>query len=204
MRKKSTAQQLKKTLNNLFFRFKNYTQNQKLLTLFLLVFAFFLFLFPIVKYTPLTEISAGKSIRLLSKTYFKSFLLIGLSMLFLLGWNMNIRFKQRVISFSWFRDSEPLVNFAFLWLIASVLVGISDALGMISQWTSTVSFTFRGKLDFVLLLIGVIISFIDLWKSAQNNSQRTKILNIVDDEVEKKKQERREIKHLFDDEDLED
>lgn len=84
------------------------------------------------------------------------------------------------------------------------MIGISDALGMIAQDTSTVAFTFWGKFDFVLLLIGVIITFVDLWKAAQKNSQTTKILNIVDDEVEKRTRNKKEIKHLFDDEDMDD
>ena len=64
----------------------------------------------------------------------------------------------------------------------------------------------------ILLLIGLILSFIEVWKGANKNSQKTKILNIVDDEPQqprvdedapKKVENKRAVQHLFEDEDLE-
>lgn len=56
----------------------------------------------------------------------------------------------------------------------------------------------------ILLVIGIIISFIEVWKGADKNSQRTKVLNIVDEEAPKKPESKRVLKHLFDVEEEED
>ncbi|MBQ9553430.1 hypothetical protein IJU97_00210 [bacterium] len=53
------------------------------------------------------------------------------------------------------------------------------------------------------MVIGIVISFIEVWKGADKNSQRTKVLNIVDEEAPKKPENKRVLQHLFDEEDLE-
>ena len=55
----------------------------------------------------------------------------------------------------------------------------------------------------ILLLVGLILSFIEVWKGAIKNSQKTKILNIVDEDAPKKVENKRAVQHLFEDEDLE-
>ena len=55
----------------------------------------------------------------------------------------------------------------------------------------------------ILLLVGLVLSFIEVWKGANKNSQKTKILNIVDDDAPKKVENKRAVQHLFEDEDLE-
>lgn len=196
-------QLLKKKFQKHAHKFANYTKNQKLFTLFLLIFAAALVLFPLVKISDVQGAGA-ESIWLLSKTYFKSMIVIFSSMLFLLGWNMNIRFKSFIVNFLGFRESEPMLNFGFLWVIAGAFIGITDTLGMLASTTQRVSFAWGGKLIFVLLLIGIIISFIEVWKGANKNSQKTKILNIVDEESAPQKTEnKRVLQHLFDDEELE-
>lgn len=52
---------------------------------------------------------------------------------------MNIRFKGFIVNFLGFRESEPMLNFAFLWVIASTFMGITDTLGMLSDITERVS-----------------------------------------------------------------
>ncbi len=197
-------QVLKKKFQKHAHKFANYTKNQKLFTLFLLVFAFVLVVFPLVKIGALSEENGGQTIWLLGKTYFKSMIIIFSSMIFLLGWNMNIRFKGFVVNFLGFRESEPMLNFAFLWVIASAFMGITDTLGMLGATTQRISLARGGKIMLVLLLVGLVISFIEVWKGANKNSQKTKILNIVDEETAPQKTEnKRVLQHLFDDEELE-
>lgn len=196
-------QVLKKKFQKHAHKFANYTKNQKLFTLFLLIFAFVLVVFPLVKIGALSEENGGQTIWLLGKTYFKSMIIIFSSMIFLLGWNMNIRFKGFVVNFLGFRESEPMLNFAFLWVIASAFMGITDTLGMLSAATQRISLAWGGKIMLVLLLVGLVISFIEVWKGANKNSQKTKILNIVDEEAPKKVENKRVLQHLFEDEDLE-
>lgn len=196
-------QAFQKQFQRHFHKFTNYTKNQKIFTLFLLVFAFVLLVFPLVKIGSISEETGGQTLWLLGKTYFKSMIIIFSSMIFLLGWNMNIRFKGFVVNFLGFRESEPMLNFAFLWVIVSAFMGITDTLGMLSAATQRISLARGGKLMLILLLIGLVISFIEVWKGANKNSQKTKILNIVDEEAPKKVENKRVLQHLFEDEDLE-
>ena len=79
-----------------------------------------------------------------------------------------------------------MLNFIFLWVIASTFMGILDTLGMVAPATQSASLAWGGWLMLILLVIGIIISFIEVWKGADKNSQRTKVLNIVDEEAPKK------------------
>ena len=173
-----------------------------------MVFAFALVAFPLVKIAPvlvskngqptMADASDAQSIYLLGKTYFRSMLIIFSSLIFLLWWNMNIRFKGFIVNFLGFRESEPMLNFAFLWVIASVFMGILDTLGMLPEVTGQITLARGGKVMLILLLIGLVR------KGASKNSQKTKILNIVDDEAPSKRGDgKRVLQHLFDDEDLE-
>jgi hypothetical protein len=117
---------------------------------------------------------------------------------------MNTRFKGFVVNYLGFRESEPMLNFIFLWVIASTFMGILDTLGMVAPATQSASLAWGGWLMLILLVIGIIISFIEVWKGADKNSQRTKVLNIVDEEAPKKPESKRVLKHLFDVEEEED
>ena len=76
---------------------------------------------------------------------------------------------------------------------------------MIQPLTSSASIYWWGWVILLLLVIGIILSFIEVWKWADKNSQRTKVVTIVDDDEAPKKPEwqHRMVKHLFDEEDLE-
>ena len=95
--------------------------------------------FPLVKIKGLTDNESTKTIWFLGTMYFKSMIIVFSSMLFLLGWNMNMRFKGFIVNFLGFRESEPMLNFAFLWIIASAFMGITDTLGMLNDITERIS-----------------------------------------------------------------
>ena len=199
-------QNFKKYFNKTFHKFTNYTKNQKLFTIFLLIFAIALIVCPIAKVTYL-ESTKPEYFWFIGKTYFKSMIIVLISMLFLLWWNMNTRFKGFVVNFLWFRESEPMLNFIFLWVIASNFLWIMDAIGMVvPALTERASIVWWGRVILLLLLVWIIISLIEVWKWADKNSQRTKVVTIVDDDEEapqKPEWNKRILKHLFDDEELE-
>lgn len=202
-------QNFKKYLTKTFHKFTNYTKNQKLFTLFLLIFAIALVILPIAKITSnsTTQWNTSELFWFIWTTYFRSMIVVFLSMLFLLGWNMNTRFKSFVVNFLWFRESEPMLNFIFLWVIAGNFLWIMDTISMIQPLTSSASIYWWGWVILLLLVIGIILSFIEVWKWADKNSQRTKVVTIVDDDEEeapkKPEWQHRMVKHLFDEEDLE-
>jgi len=198
------VQNVKKTCQKYFHKFANYTKNQKIFSIFLIIFAIVLFCFPIAKVTTIDPY--GKELFwFIGKTFFPTMIVVFSSILFLLWWNMNTRFKWFVVNFLGFRESEPMLNFLFLWVIASAFMWILDTLRMLWSITQSASLTLWGYLMLILLLIWIIISFIEVRKWANKNSQRTKILNIVDDEAPQKKSDEKTIQHLFDvdDEDFE-
>ena len=198
------VQNVKKTCQKYFHKFANYTKNQKIFSIFLIIFSIVLFCFPIAKVTTIDPY--GKELFwFIGKTFFPTMIVVFSSMLFLLWCNMNTRFKWFVVNFLGFRESEPMLNFLFLWVIASAFMWILDTLRMLWSVTQSASLTLWGYLMLILLLIWIIISFIEVRKWANKNSQRTKILNIVDDEAPQKKSDEKTIQHLFDvdDEDFE-
>lgn len=82
-------------------------------------------------------------------------------------------------------------------------MGILDTLGLVRQQTGTISVSWGLWMQLLVLIIGMGISIVEVWKSASHNSQKTKILNIVDDEAPKAKEGKRVLQHLFEDEELE-
>lgn len=202
-KKKIQLDVIKKNAERYFHKFGNYTKAQKFFTLFLFVFAFVLVAFPLVTVKGLGS-SDGQTLWLLGKTYFKSMIIIFSSMIFLIGWNTNVQFKAFIVKFLGFRENEPILNFAFLWIITSTFMGILDTIGLLPTVTDRISLAWGGKIMLILLLIGLVLSFIDVVKSANKNSQRTKIINLVDEEMIKTPVEnQKRIQHLFEDEELE-
>jgi hypothetical protein len=87
-------------------------------------------------------------------------------------------------------------------------MGIIDSIGMVLPLTGSASIAWWGWLILFLLIVGIIISFIEVWKWADKNSQRTKVVTITDDNEEAPKnpenhKSKRFIQNLFDEEELE-
>jgi hypothetical protein len=138
---------------------------------------------------------------LFSGVYFRSLIVILISLIFLLGWNISVKFKGFMVNFFALREDEPLVDFAFLWVITSVFMGISDTVGVAVSLSERITLTNWAICSQVLLLGGLIWSFISLWISAKKNSRKTKILNIAGDTPHKSEEvkPKRMLNHLFDD-----
>lgn len=202
MAKKLKLTDIQRYLERTFRKFSNYTKHQKTFVLFLFVLAAVLILLPIAKITPITQWQPSYSIWLLGKTYFKSAIVIVLSLGFLFGWNMHTNFKRFIIKYLGFRETEPVLNFMFLWIIVAAYMGILDTLGLVSQNTGTIGIAWGLSVQLIVLVVGLIMSVIEVWKSANQNSQKTKILNIVDDDAPKRTENKRVLQHLFEDEEL--
>ncbi|MBB1557577.1 MAG: hypothetical protein HG439_003775, partial [candidate division SR1 bacterium] len=72
----------------------------------------------------------------------------------------------------------------------------------VSQNTGTIGIAWGLSVQLIVLVVGLIMSIIEVWKSANQNSQKTKILNIVDDDAPKRTENKRVLQHLFEDEEL--
>lgn len=116
---------------------------------------------------------------------------------------MNIAFKSFVVKFFGFRETEPVLNFIFLWVIVSTYMGMLDMVGLAREQTGSLSIARGLRAQMLILVVGLGISILEVRKSANQNSQKTKILNIVDDEAPKMQENKRFVQHLFDEEELE-
>ncbi len=196
-----------KFFKKLYTRFMNYNNSKKWFILYLVILAIFLIFFPIVKLTRVIKTSTETEfIALLSGTYLRSLIVVLISLIFLLGWNISIKFKKKIIELFSLREDEPLIDFALLWVITSVFMGILDTIGIVKN-ASDINPTVRSIVSQILLLWGLIRSFYNILQSAKKSNKQTKILNIMSDEEEwaERKQEERVKKqvHLFDDLDKE-
>ena len=196
-----------KFFKKLYTRFMNYNNSKKWFILYLVSLAIFLIFVPIVKLTRVIKTSTETEfIALLSGTYLRSLIVVLISLIFLLGWNISIKFKKKIIELFSLREDEPLIDFAVLWVITSVFMGILDTIGIVKN-ASDINPTVRSIVSQILLLWGLIRSFYNILQSAKKSNKQTKILNIMSDEEEwtERKQEERVKKqvHLFDDLDKE-
>jgi hypothetical protein len=140
---------------------------------------------------------------LFSSVYMRSLIVIGISLLFLFGWNISTKFKGFMINIFALREDEPLVDFAFLWVITSVFMGIVDTVEVVGVISERIALTNWAIGSQVLLLVGLVWSFISLWMSAKKNAKRTKILNVVHENPhtsrEGEQKPKKVLNHLFDD-----
>lgn len=190
---------IQKFISKLIHKFDRYNKNQRLFIVYLIVLIFFLIFFPIVKIASLWWLE-GYSVRLISWYYFKTMLIIFISLGALAWWNSSFRFKNFVITYLWFKENNSLVNFWLLWIITTAFFGITDTINVISNATSRINVTWSAKFVQVLLLIWLIFTLVSVVKWAKQNSGRTKIVNIVDENVIKENQNKRMFKWLFEEE----
>lgn len=88
-------------------------------------------------------------------------------------------------------------------MIVALYMPLLDTIMAASGQTGTLSIHRGLWFQLLILLIGLAIALVEVRKSANQNSQKTKILNIVDEEPSQTREEpRRVVKNLFDEEDL--
>ncbi|MFZ2151210.1 MAG: hypothetical protein WAZ12_02490 [Candidatus Absconditicoccaceae bacterium] len=193
------SHKIQRFLSKLVHKFDRYGKNQRLFIIYLIILIFFLIFFPIVKIASLGGLE-GYSVRLISGAYFKTMLIIIISLGALVGWNSSFRFKNFVITYLGFKENNSLVNFGLLWVITTAFFGITDTINVISNATSRINVTGSAKFVQILLLVGLIFTLVSVVKSAKQNSGKAKIVNIVDENLIKENQNRRMFKGLFEEE----
>ena len=189
--------------NKLVRKFTSFTRHQKTFVLFLFVFTAAVVLLPMLSVEPTSDEMNGYHLWIWNFKLFKSFLIMAISLAGLYGWNLHSNVKAFMVKCFGFRESEPILNFMFLWMIVSVYMPILDMVGFLPTFTGAVSLSRGIWFQLLILLVGMIISIKEVRKAAGQNSQKTKILNIVEDEAQQPKVENKRIVHnLFDEEDL--
>lgn len=189
---------IKKFILLVLQKLARYTKQQKVFVLYLLVLVFLMFVLPIAKISPADPESPTRLVFLLSGAFGKTTLLIMISVLILLGWNMSFRFKNFITTYFGFKEDESLFNFGILWLISSMYLAINDTIGLFTE-TTTIQVSLWGyNLTLLVLLGGLILTLISLFKKA-TLSNKGKIVHIMDDEhnSERKAKAQETVKGLF-------
>ena len=105
-------------------KFSRFTKQQKVFVLYLVALIFFLLVLPIMRIAPVNDDSHG--VWLLNFHMFKTVVIIAASLAVLVAWNVSFRFKNFVISYFGFKENDSLVNFGFLWIIATAFFAMGD------------------------------------------------------------------------------
>ena len=185
--------------SKLYTRFVNYKNTRKWFVLYLCVLTFCLFLFPVVN-------ANGDGIRfLLSGMLWKSGLVMLLAVIGLFLWNLSISFKGWITKLCALREDEPLVDFVLLWIVVSVFMWVLDwsNIAMASGVTQKI-WIISGQvaIDGLLLLWGLVWSFVSLRKTSSKSNKKTRIMNIVEENhksTEPSTSRWGQVTHLFDD-----
>lgn len=191
------------SFNKLARKFMAFTKHQKTFVLFLLVFTTAVILLPMLSVEPTSDDTSGYHLWIWNLKLFKSFLIMLISLAWLYGRNLHSNVKAFMVKCFGFRESEPILNFMFLWMIVSVYMPLLDIVAFLPTFTGSISLSRGIWVQLLILLVGIIIAIKEVRKAASQNSQKTKILNIVDDEPQQPRVEnKRIVQNLFDEEDM--
>lgn len=179
-------------------KFWRFTKHQKIFVLYLWALAFFLVVLPLIKIAPVNDVS--RSVRLFNGHLFKTLLIILVSMFVLLSWNMSFKFKNFVIWYFGFKENDSLFNFGFLWIIATAFLGIGDAIGVVGTSTQTIKVSWAYYFIQIFLLLWLVLTLMSVLKHAKENANKTKIVNVVDEDAIKDIHQKKSFKGLFDEE----
>lgn len=177
----------------------NFTKHQKLFVLVLFVLSIAMLFFPILKVVPVEWDTS--SLWIWSPAFFKSFLIVLFALAALYGRNMNTSVKVFMVKCFGFRESEPILNFLFLWMLLSIYVPMLDMVGYLPKFTASLTLSRWFWLQLLILLGALWVAVMEVRNSANKNSQKTKILNIVDEDAQHPRSEnKRVVQHLFEEE----
>jgi hypothetical protein len=191
------------SFNKLARKFMAFTKHQKTFVLFLFVFTAAVILLPMLSVEPTSDDTSGYHLWIWNLKLFKSFLIMLISLAGLYGRNLHSNVKAFMVKCFGFRESEPILNFMFLWMIVSVYMPMLDIVAFLPTFTGSISLSRGIWVQLLILLVGIIIAIKEVRKAAGQNSQKTKILNIVDDEPQQPRVEnKRIVQNLFDEEDM--
>ncbi len=182
-------------------KFWRFTKHQKIFVLYLWALSFFLVVLPLIKISPVNDVS--RSVWLLNWHLFKSLLIILVSVAVLLSRNMSFKFKNFVIWYFGFKENDSLFNFGFLWIIATAFLGIGDAIGVVGTSTQTIKLSWSYYFIQLFLLLGLVLTLVSVLKHAKENANKTKIVNVVDEDAMKEIHQKKSFKGLFDEEEWE-
>ncbi len=189
---KDFLKNVKKFFSKLATRFSNYKNTKKRFVLYLVALTIVLLIFPVVK-------MGDRWYRMLSFSNPSSFIVL-LSLVGLFCWNLSTSFKNWISKVCSLREDEPLVDFGLLWMIVCVFMWIIDIIPIVYEAYGKVGISGSAWVVGLMLLAGLVWSFISVRKASSKNSKKAKILNIVEENHSKSESSKTsKVTHLFDD-----
>ncbi len=176
-------------------RFARFSKHQKMFVSYLVLLSAFLILLPIINISPVNN--WWYNVRLLGWNFFKTMIIILVSMVVLFGWNVSFKFKNFIINYFGFKENDALVNFGLLWIVATSFISIWDTINTVNDITQTITKTSSYYFIQIFILIWLVLTVISVMKHAKESAGKTKIVNIVNEDAMKDIQNKRSLKGLF-------
>ncbi len=187
-----------KIITKILHKLDRYDKNEKIFITYLFVLLLFVLITPVIRVTWL-KWSEWYWVRLYRS--FPSLMIVLISMIILIGWNVSFKFKNLFLTYFGGRDNKSLINFLFLFIIATVYFGMTDAVRVASWVTSTIKVSWWCIFVEILLLLWIVFTLISVVKNAKEMWKKTKIVNVINEEKDKDAEVKEEIKKgLFDSE----
>lgn len=180
-----------KNVMKILHKLDRYDKNEKIFIGYLFILLIFVLLTPIIKVTGL-KWNEWYGIRLYKS--FESCVIVLISLVILIGWNVSFRFRNIFLTYFGWRDNKALINFLFLFIIATSYFGMIDATRIASGITSTIQISWWCIFVEILLLLWIVFTLISVIKNAKEMWKKTKIINMIDEEKEKQEEVKDEIK----------
>lgn len=194
MRKSPLSEKIKRLVH----KFSRFTKQQKVFVLYLFALIFFLIVLPIIRIAPVD--TAGHSIWLFNIHLFKTLLIVLICLIVLVAWNISFRFKNFVIGYFGFKENDALINFWFLFLIATSFLSMGDTINVVGTATQTIKVTWAYYFIQIFLLLGLVLTLLSVIKHAKEHGNKTKIVNVVDEEAIREVHNKQSLKWLFEEE----
>lgn len=188
MRKSPLSEKLEKV----FHKFSRFNKQQKVFVLYLIGLVFFLVVLPIIKIIPVSD--TGHSVWLFNIHLFKTLIIVFVCAGVLLAWNISFKFKNFVIGYFGFKENDALINFGLLFLIATAFLSIGDTINVVGTTTQTIKVTGSYYFIQVFLLLGLVLTLLSVIKHAKEHGNKTKIVNVVDEDAIREVQNRQSLK----------
>ena len=180
-----------KLIMKFLHKLDRYDKNEKIFIGYLFILLIFVLLTPVIKVTWL-KWTEWYGIRLYKS--FESCVIVLLSLAILIWWNVSFRFKNIFLTYFGWRDNKALINFLFLFIIATSYFGMIDAVRIASGITSTIQISWWCIFVEILLLLWIVFTLISVIKNAKEMWKKTKIINMIDEDKEKEEEVKDEIK----------
>lgn len=173
-----------------------------LIYMILLCLCFLVLIFaPIIRITAL-DWTDSTWFRLFSWYFVWTMIVVLISIIILMWWNFNTKFKNLFLTYFGWRENDSLINFLFLFILTTVFLTIKNTANIVyNNATQTMKFTGFWNFILVRLLLWIIFTLVSVIKWAQKTGKKTKIINVVDEEHSQMESTKEEIKKwLFDNE----